>query len=104
MTLMTHPSPKAPCMTSSAHVEAVPGPDCHAHADCCAAVAFYGHALDTLLDAECRFLVGGTYALRSYTGIQRPTKDLDLFCRQSDYREILRCLGRAGYRTEVTNP
>jgi hypothetical protein len=91
-------------MTSSEHVQAVPGPDCHAHADCCAAVAFYGHALDTLLEADSRFLVGGTYALRSYTGIQRPTKDLDLFCRQADYQEILRCLGRAGYRTEVTNP
>jgi hypothetical protein len=101
---MTHPSPKAPCMTASTRADAAIGPDCHAHSDCCAAVQFYGAALDTILDAGCRFLVGGTYALRAYTGIQRPTKDLDLFCLKADYPAILRCLGREGYRTEITNP
>jgi hypothetical protein len=48
--------------------------------------------------------VGGTYALRRYTGIQRPTKDLDVFCIKSEYPRILKVLGDAGYRTEVTNP
>jgi len=104
MTLMTHPSPNAPCSTSSGRDEALVGPDCQAHTDCCAAVQFYGRAIDTLLDSDSRFLVGGTDALRAYTGIQRPTKDLDLFCLRSDYPRILQSLKSAGYRAEVTNP
>ncbi|HEX3244800.1 MAG TPA: hypothetical protein VHX16_05295 [Chloroflexota bacterium] len=74
------------------------------HADCCAAASFYARAIDLILDAGCRFLVGGTYALRAYTGIQRPTKDLDLFCLESEYPGILARLAASGYRTEVTNP
>jgi hypothetical protein len=104
MTLMPHSSPNAPCFTASGRDEALVGPDCQAHADCCVAAKFYGRAIDILLGSGCRFLVGGTYALRSYTGIQRPTKDLDLFCLESDYPRILKSLKDAGYRTEVTNP
>jgi hypothetical protein len=42
--------------------------------------------------------------LRAYTRIQRPTKDLDLFCLEPEYPRILARLAAAGYRTEVTNP
>jgi hypothetical protein len=42
--------------------------------------------------------------MREYAGIFRDTKDLDVFCRPADVRRILRVLGRAGYRTEVTDP
>jgi hypothetical protein len=39
----------------------------------------------------------------AYTGIDRPTKDLDIFCRGSDFPKILTCLKKAGYETEVTD-
>ena len=36
------------------------------------------------------FLLAGTYAVSAYTGITRPTKDLDIFCKAGDYPRILR--------------
>jgi hypothetical protein len=70
----------------------------------CSPERFYGLAIDRLLAARCRFLVGGAYALRVYTGICRETKDLDLFCTQSETTAILRELADLGFRTEITNP
>src|SRR5215210_3540573 len=40
---------------------------------------FYCSALTTLLRAGVPFLVGGAYAFQRYTGIERHTKDLDVF-------------------------
>ena len=50
------------------------------------------------------FLVGGAYALARYAGIERHTKDLDIFAREADRDRILEVLAAAGYRTEVTFP
>ncbi|HET8569373.1 MAG TPA: nucleotidyltransferase [Candidatus Limnocylindria bacterium] len=66
--------------------------------------AFYGHAIERLRDAGVPFLVGGAYALERYTGIERHTKDADLFLRRRDIRRALDALARAGYRTELTFP
>src|SRR5262249_49177341 len=43
--------------------------------------AFYCHALEMLTRAGAPFLVGGAYAFARYTGIERHTKDLDIFVR-----------------------
>ena len=51
--------------------------------------AFYGEALRELNRSGLPFLLAGTYALAAYTGISRPTKDLDIFCRAGDCPRIL---------------
>jgi hypothetical protein len=68
------------------------------------AAAFYRRVLAILTEGQLPFLVGGALALRSYAGIIRHTKDLDLFARPQDYPRILEKLAAQGYRTELTDP
>src|SRR5262249_34685470 len=51
---------------------------------------------------ELPFLVGGAFALAHYTGVERFTKDIDLFVRPEDSERILGRLAGEGYRTELT--
>jgi hypothetical protein len=67
-------------------------------------VAFYQAAMRTLHDAGARFLVGGAYAFAPYTGIERHTKDLDLFVHPDESGRILDLLSAAGYRCELKFP
>jgi len=60
--------------------------------------------MDTLTSAEIPFLVGGTYAMGHYTGVFRPTKDLDLFVRRESLDRALGAINEMGYRTELTHP
>jgi hypothetical protein len=62
---------------------------------------FYRSVLDVLQESGPPFLIGGAYALASYTGIARHTKDLDLFVRPADAGRALQALEAAGWRTEV---
>jgi hypothetical protein len=48
--------------------------------------------------------VGGAFALFTYTGIARHTKDVDVFIRRSDRDRALAALSAAGFRTEVPFP
>jgi Uncharacterised nucleotidyltransferase len=66
--------------------------------------AFYRHVLETLNASAVPFLVGGAYAFNQYTGINRHTKDLDLFIYPSDYERVGQVLLQAGYETELTYP
>ena len=50
--------------------------------------AFYRQVLDILLDSGVPFLVGGAYAFNRYTGINRHTKDLDIFIRRDDFERV----------------
>ena len=43
------------------------------------AVDFYAESLKLLSESGIPYLLSGTYALGCYTGISRPTKDLDFF-------------------------
>jgi hypothetical protein len=65
---------------------------------------FYVCTLDLLADAGVPFLVGGAYALNHYTGIERHTKDLDVFVRRKHYAQVMQVLGAAGIATELTFP
>ncbi|HYD29253.1 MAG TPA: hypothetical protein VEB64_00125 [Azospirillaceae bacterium] len=65
------------------------------------AEAFYVESLLLLKEAGFPFLVAGTYAVRSYTGIIRPTKDMDIFCRAGDYPRILAFFHDRGFATEI---
>jgi hypothetical protein len=69
-----------------------------------ATAAFYRDVLEALTEAGAPFLVGGAYALGACTGVQRGTKDLDLFIRRDDYPRAAQALERAGHRTELTYP
>ena len=66
-----------------------------------AAAAFYRHVLETLNAGNLPYLLGGAFSVACFTGIERPTKDLDLFICRSDYPRIEDAMQRAGYRTEV---
>jgi hypothetical protein len=56
-----------------------------------------------LTEAGIPYLVGGAYALAHYTGIQRDTKDFDIFLTRRDVERALDTLSGAGYRTEMTH-
>ncbi|MDO1560020.1 hypothetical protein Q0812_11340 [Brevundimonas sp. 2R-24] len=65
------------------------------------AVAFFGDSLRLLQESGVPFLLSGTYAVSAYTGITRPTKDLDVFCKPGDYPKILAWFQARDYRVEV---
>lgn len=60
--------------------------------------------LSTLKQAEIPFVVGGAYALHTYTGLYRVTKDLDVFLRRSDVERALDALADVNFRTEMLDP
>jgi hypothetical protein len=64
--------------------------------------AFYRDALSRLDAAGIEYLVGGAYAFARYTGIERHTKDFDIFIRRHDFERIAEVLSRAGYESELT--
>lgn len=65
------------------------------------AEAFYKETLQILAGLDIPFLLAGTYALAAYTGITRPTKDLDIFCKAGDYPRILGRFRELGYTIVV---
>jgi len=65
------------------------------------AEAFYAESLRLLNLSEIPYLLSGTYAMTAYTGIVRPTKDLDVFCKAGDFPKILAFFQAHGYRTDV---
>lgn len=66
--------------------------------------AFYVRTLEVLNASGLPYLVGGAYAFARYTGIERHTKDLDIFVRPEDARKILGVLSSAGYQSDMTFP
>jgi hypothetical protein len=65
---------------------------------------FYRRGLRLLCGSRLRFMVGGAYALRHYTGIRRFTKDLDIFVHPRDRDRIVDAFAAAGCQTDVTYP
>lgn len=76
---------------------AVAGPDR-------AALEFYQHAMRVMEGGKLPFLVGGAYAFARYTGIERHTKDFDVFIRRADFERACQLFEAAGYRAELTFP
>jgi hypothetical protein len=67
-------------------------------------VRVYCAALGRLKDSPIEYLVGGAYALATYAGIVRDTKDLDIFVRPADCQRVLDLFAGAGFKTELTFP
>src|SRR5260221_2814035 len=58
--------------------------------------------MQLLRENNIDFLVGGAYALGHYTGIDRDTKDFDLFLQPADVSWALAIWNKAGYTAEYT--
>jgi len=65
--------------------------------------AFFKEALELLNSSGTPYMLGGAFAMFHYTGIFRNTKDLDIFCKSSEYPKILKHFGKYGYRVELTD-
>ena len=68
-----------------------------------AAEAFYCEVLQLMAKSEIPFLVSGTYALASYTGIDRPTKDVDVFAKAGDSLKLLHYFKERGFDVEIVD-
>src|SRR6266542_1912279 len=67
------------------------------------AEAFYSEVLRLMTDSGIPFLVSGTYALASYTGIDRPTKDLDVFTTVGNCLKILSWFKTHRFAVEIVD-
>jgi hypothetical protein len=65
---------------------------------------FYQSAIRYLQQAAVPFLVGGAYSFARHTGLERHTKDFDIFIRRADCERTLETLAAAGYSVEQTFP
>jgi hypothetical protein len=66
--------------------------------------SFYRRVLETLQERQIEFLVGGSFAFYRHTGIERPTKDIDVFLRHGDLPFALESLRIAGFETDLVYP
>jgi hypothetical protein len=65
---------------------------------------FYGRVLQVLVEANIQFLVGGAFAFVRHTGIDRDTKDLDVFVRAADWPRVVERLSANEISTELPFP
>ena len=68
-----------------------------------AAEAFYSEVLQLMARSGIPFLLSGTYALASYTGIDRPTKDVDVFAKAGDALKMLSYFKEQGFDIEMVD-
>lgn len=62
---------------------------------------FYKECIELLKEGEVPFLVGGSHAVISHTGIERDIKDIDIFCKAGDYPKIINFFVDRGYDTKI---
>lgn len=67
-------------------------------------IPFYHKVLDVLEAGRVPFMVGGAFALSHYAGIERDTKDLDLFLEPEGSKRALELARLAGYRASIEAP
>ncbi|MEO6055760.1 MAG: hypothetical protein ABIQ49_02890 [Gemmatimonadales bacterium] len=63
--------------------------------------AYYRQAMEVLTRAQVPFLVGGAFAFVHQAGIDRSTKDLDIFVRPADVHRLLEVCTAAGYEAQL---
>src|SRR6185503_8605235 len=59
--------------------------------------ATYRDAIQTLRAAGIRFLLGGGFALATYIGRWRDTKDIDFYIMEGDRDKAVEALSKAGF-------
>ena len=65
---------------------------------------FFDRSLRRLKEAGVDFLVGGAYALNCHAGVERHTRDFDVFVRPGDADATLAALAPLCDRTDLTFP
>ena len=65
---------------------------------------FYRDVLVALNASSIPYLIGGAYAFNRHTDVNRPTRDLDIFIRRTDFDRIREVLTAHGFRCELTYP
>ena len=65
---------------------------------------FYRQVMRELAAGGVPFLVGGAYALARYTGIERYTKDFDVFVRREDLDRAEAVLATGGWEVDRFSP
>src|SRR3954469_23926640 len=65
---------------------------------------FYLRSMARLDESEIPYLIGGAYSLKHHAGIERHTKDLDIFVRPSDAQSVLDLFSKSGHAAEMTFP
>ncbi|HVV01094.1 MAG TPA: nucleotidyltransferase [Verrucomicrobiae bacterium] len=58
----------------------------------------YRNAIEAVRSASVPFMLGGGFALATYTGRWRDTKDIDLYIHPQDRERTIAALTRAGFR------
>ena len=64
---------------------------------------FYTEVIELLAKSDIPFLLSGSYALACYTGIVRPTKDVDFFATAGDTLKILAFFKTKGFDVETVD-
>ena len=64
---------------------------------------FYTEVIEDLAQSDIPFLLSGSYALSFYTGIVRPTKDVDVFATAGDCLKILSRSKSHGFDVEIVD-
>ena len=67
------------------------------------AESFYAEVIKLMAESGIPFLLSGTYALSCYTGIVRPTKDVDVFARAGDALRMLSFFKERGFGVQVVD-
>lgn len=62
---------------------------------------FYISALAILDESDIQYALGGGIAVAHYTGINRFSKDLDVFVRHGDYTKVLKLFAEKGFTTQL---
>lgn len=64
----------------------------------------FRQAIEALNESGLKYAVGAAFARNIYTGIWRSTKDLDIFIKAEDLKQVMQTLRNAGFKTSVENP
>jgi hypothetical protein len=64
---------------------------------------FYAEVIRLMAESGIPFLLSGTYALSCYTGIVRPTKDVDVFAKAGDALRLLSFFKERGFDVQIVD-
>jgi len=67
------------------------------------AEGFYAEVIRLMAESGIPFLLSGTYALSCYTGIIRPTKDVDVFAKAGDALRMLSFFKQRGFEVQIVD-
>lgn len=98
---MTEPASDAPDALSEEERRSLTGPDLQLTDS---EQAVYGNVVQALDQAGVEFVLSGLYSIHAYTGISRPTEDLDLLVRPDDVVPAARALAKRGFETVLEEP